>query len=203
MSPRIALDLLTILETAAEIADNEGLDAVTLASLAKKLGVRPPSLYNHIEGLHGLRKQLAVYGLEQLYSTLADASIGRSGDDAVHTLGKAYVSFARTHPGLYEATLQSPDPLDLDIQRAGNEIVKLTLRVLHAYDLDDETAMHAVRSLRSIFHGFASLERKGGFGLPLDHNVTLQFLIDTFLTGILQKQKSMDVNQIQIDKTIS
>jgi AcrR family transcriptional regulator len=194
LSPRIGLDLLTILQNATEIADKEGLDAVTLATIAKKLGVRPPSLYNHIEGLQGLRKQLAIYGLEQLYSTLADAAIGRSGDEAVHALGIAYVSFARTHPGLYEATLQSPDPLDPDIQRAGNEIVKLTLRVLHSYDLDDETAMHAVRSLRSMFHGFSSLERKGGFGLPLDRNVTLQFLIDTFLTGIHQKQKTMDVN---------
>ncbi|EZP78755.1 MULTISPECIES: TetR/AcrR family transcriptional regulator [Anoxybacillaceae] len=192
MSPRIGLDLSTILQTATEIADKDGLDAVTLATLAKKLGVRPPSLYNHIEGLHGLRKQLAVYGLEQLYNTLAQAAIGRSGDDAVHALGKAYVTFARTHPGLYEATLQAPDSLDPDIQRAGREIVNLTLRVLHAYDLDDETALHAVRGLRSMFHGFASLEQKGEFRIPLDHDVTLRFLIDTFLTGIRRKQKSLE-----------
>ncbi|MEJ9151398.1 MULTISPECIES: TetR/AcrR family transcriptional regulator [Bacillus] len=201
MSPRMGLDLYTILQTAAEIADKEGLEAVTLATLAKKLGIRPPSLYNHIEGLHGLRKQLAVYGLKQLYSTLADAAVGRSGDDAVHTLGKAYVSFVRAHPGLYEATLQSPDPLDPEIQRAGDEIVKLTLRVLHVYKLEDETALHAVRSLRSMFHGFSSLERKGGFGLPLDRNETLRFLIDTFLVGIHQKRKSTDVIQSRNEKT--
>jgi AcrR family transcriptional regulator len=193
--------LSTILQTATEIADKDGLDAVTLATLAKKLGVRPPSLYNHIEGLHGLRKQLAVYGLEQLYSTLAQAAIGRSGDDAVHALGKAYVTFARTHPGLYEATLQAPDPLDPDIQRAGREIVNLTLRVLRAYDLDDETALHAVRGLRSMFHGFASLEQKGEFRIPLDHDVTLQFLIDTFLTGIHRKQKSLERILPQKNKT--
>jgi AcrR family transcriptional regulator len=192
MSPRIGLDLSTILQTATEIADKDGLDAVTLATLAKKLGIRPPSLYNHIEGLHGLRKQLAVYGLEQLYKTMAQAAIGRSGDDAVHALGNAYVTFARTHPGLYEATLQAPDPQDTDLQRASQEIVSLTLRVLHAYDLDDETALHAVRGLRSMFHGFASLEQKGGFGLPLDHDVTLRFLIDTFLTGIHRKSKPLD-----------
>jgi AcrR family transcriptional regulator len=187
MSPRIGLDLSTILQTATEIADKDGLDAVTLATLAKKLGIRPPSLYNHIDGLHGLRKQLAVYGLEQLYNTLAQAAIGRSGDDAVHALGNAYVTFARTHPGLYEATLQAPDPQDTDLQRASQEIVSLTLRVLQAFDLDEETALHAVRAFRSMFHGFASLEQKGGFGLPLDHDVTLRFLIDTFLAGLQRK----------------
>lgn len=38
----MGLDLYTILQTAAEIADKEGLEAVTLATLAKKLGIPPP-----------------------------------------------------------------------------------------------------------------------------------------------------------------
>jgi hypothetical protein len=144
--------------------------------------------------MHGLRKKLAIYGLEQLYSALAHAAIGRSGDDAVHAMGKAYVAFARSHPGLYEATLRAPDPLDPDVQRAGHEIVSLTLRVLQVYNLEEETALHAVRGLRSMLHGFASLEQKGGFGLPLDHDMTLRFLIDIFLSGIQMTQKSVDMS---------
>jgi AcrR family transcriptional regulator len=184
MSPRIGLDLPAILQAAAEIADTDGIEAVTLASLAKKLKIRPPSLYNHVDGLQGLRKKLAIYGLEQLNSILARAVIGRSGDDAVRALGEAYMEFARTHPGLYEATLLAPDPEDTDIQRAGSETVDLVVRVLNAYGLEDEAALHAVRGLRSILHGFASLEQKGGFGLPLDTNVSLRLLIDSFLAGI-------------------
>lgn len=187
MSPKIGLDMAKILQTATDIADKDGLEGVTLAALAKRLGVRPPSLYNHIDGLQGLRKQLALYGLEQLHRALAEAAIGRSGDDAVHALGKAYVTFVRTHPGLYEATMQAPDPLDPDIQRAGRSIVDLTMRVLRAYHLDDETALHAVRGFRSMFHGFASLEQKGEFRIRLDYDATLRFLIDTFLAGLRKK----------------
>jgi AcrR family transcriptional regulator len=184
MSPRIGLDLPTILQAAAEIADTHGIEAVTLASLAKKLKIRPPSLYNHVDGLHGLRKKLAVHGLEQLNSILTRAVIGRSGDDAVRALGEAYVSFARSHPGLYEATLLAPDLRDPDVQRAGSESVDLVVRVLNAYGLEDEAALHAVRGLRSILHGFASLEQRGGFGLPLDLDLSLRLLIDSFLAGI-------------------
>ncbi|UFJ38887.1 WHG domain-containing protein [Brevibacillus humidisoli] len=184
MCPRIGLDVPTILQAAAEIADVHGVDAITLASLAKKLDVRPPSLYNHIDGLHGLRKKLSIYGLEQLYSIMTQVAVGRSGDEAVRALGEAYVTFARTHPGLYEAALVGPDLRDPDVQRAGNQIVDLLLRVLGAYDLGDEAALHVVRGLRSIFHGFASLEQQGGFQLRLDRDVSLRLLIDTYLAGI-------------------
>jgi AcrR family transcriptional regulator len=184
MSPRIGLDLHTILQAATEIADTHGIDGVTLASVAKKLGIRSPSLYNHVDGLHGLRKQLAIHGLEQLHSILTRAVIGRSGDDAVRMLGEAYVGFVRTHPGLYEATLRAPDSRDPDVQRAERKILDLSLRVLHVFGLEDETALHTVRGLRSICHGFASLEQRGGFELPLDLDVSFRLLIDTFLAGI-------------------
>lgn len=184
MSPRIGLDLPTILQAAAEIADSHGFDEVTLASLAKKLEIRSPSLYNHVDGLNGLRKKLAIHGIEQLYNTLTRAAIGRSGDDAVRAIGEAYVAFVRAHPGLYDATLRAPDLRDPDVQEAGDKIVDLALRVLKHYDLQQEAAIHAVRGLRSIFHGFASLEQRGGFALTLDPNVSLRLLLDTFLAGI-------------------
>lgn len=184
MSPRIGLDLQTILLAAAELADMHGIDGVTLASLANKLDIRSPSLYNHVNGLPGLRQKLAIYGLGQLLAVMTRAAVGRTKDDAVRALGEAYVSFARTHPGLYDATLRAPDPQDPDVQRAGGEIVDLVLRVLSAYGLENDAALHAVRGLRSILHGFVSLEQRGGFGLPLDLQVSLRLLIDTFLAGI-------------------
>lgn len=189
MSPRVGLDVTTIMNTAIEIANKEGLEAVTLATLAKNLNIKTPSLYNHIDGLAGLREQIALYGLEQLYQQMADAAIGKSGDDAVREIGMAYISFARNHPGLYEATLKASDS-DVDLQKAGGRIVELTSRILTAYNLEDEAVIHAVRGLRSILHGFASLEQKGGFGMPLDLDKSLQLLIDTFLAGIETMKKS-------------
>ncbi|PLR76302.1 TetR family transcriptional regulator [Bacillus sp. V3-13] len=194
MSPRIGLDLQIILQAATQIADTEGIEAVTLASLAKKLKIRPPSLYNHVDGLHGLRKKLAIYGLEQLYNRLVREAIGRSGDDAVRALGKEYVAFARSHPGLYEATLLAPDPRDPEVQQAGSKIVDLAVRLMNAYGLEDEAAIHAVRGLRSILHGFASLEQRGGFGIPLDLDVSLRLLIDTFISGIHSMKRNGELH---------
>lgn len=184
MSPRNNLNLNSILEAAAEIADKEGIEALTMAVLAKRLNVRTPSLYNHINGLNDLRKELAIYGIESLYEHLMHAAVGRAGDEAVAAIAKAYVEFVRSHPGIYEATIFIPDPSDIDFQKAGEKVVELCVRVLRAYDLKDEEALHATRGLRSILHGFASLEQKGGFGMPLDHDKSLELMINAYISGV-------------------
>jgi AcrR family transcriptional regulator len=169
---------------AAELADAEGIEEVTLAALAAKLGVRPPSLYNHINGLAGLRTLLALYGLEQLYDAMSAATEGSSGDAAVQAISRAYIDFARRRPGLYETTLRAPEQGDTALEAAGQKVLSLIIQALAGYNLGEEGSLHAVRGMRSILHGFAALENKGGFGLPLDLNVSLTRLIRTYIAGI-------------------
>lgn len=182
--PKVALDLSTILNAAGELANQQGIEEVTLANLAKKLGIRPPSLYNHFDGLGGLRKKMAIYGLDKLYEELAQAGFGVSGDEAVIAISKAYLDFARKQPGVYEVTLLSPDPEDEEVQRASKRIVDLVVRVLHAFDLEGDRAIHAVRGLRSILHGFSSLEQRGGFKLALDIDESFLIIIEAFIKGL-------------------
>jgi hypothetical protein len=63
------------------------------------------------------------------------------------------------------------------------------LNVLQDFGLEGESAIHAVRSFRSMMHGFASLEQKEGFGLLLDLDITLQLLTESFLFGLSVYQK--------------
>lgn len=184
MSPRIGLDLPTLLQAAADIADTRGIESVTLAELAKRFNIRTPSLYNHIGGLSDLRTRLAVYGLEQLYARMASAADGLAGEEAVHAAARAYLTFVRTRPGLYEAITRVPDPHNSTFQQAGQPIVELTVRLLSVFGLEGDAAIHGVRGLRSIVHGFASLERLGGFGLPLDPDTSFKLLVDSFLAGL-------------------
>ncbi|UQZ37041.1 TetR family transcriptional regulator [Paenibacillus sp. PK3_47] len=184
MSPRAGLDTHSLVKTAAELADEQGIEAVTLAALAARLGVRSPSLYNHVKGLAGLRTLMAVYGLDQLYTGMSEALEGLSGDAAVHAIGQAYVGFARQHPGLYETTLKAPEQGDTELKEASERILSLIIQVLAGYRLGEEGSIHAVRGFRSILHGFTSIENKGGFGLPVNLEDSLARLINTYLSGI-------------------
>ncbi|MDG4657139.1 WHG domain-containing protein [Ectobacillus antri] len=175
-----------VVETAAALADEQGIDAITLAAIAQRLGIKTPSLYNHIDGLAGLRKEMALYGIRQLTEALTQASIGKAGDKALLSIGLSYVTFVRQHPGLYEATLPAA-AYDEEIQAAGDALVRLLLRVLEEYQLAEEDALHLVRGFRSIVHGFSSLEQKGGFGLSLDRDESLRRLLSTFIKGLHEK----------------
>ncbi|WP_187445004.1 TetR/AcrR family transcriptional regulator [Rossellomorea vietnamensis] len=184
MSPRMGLTKDKIMETAANMADSDGIGSVTIANLAKKLKIQPPSLYNHIQGLNELKTVMAIYGLNQLHDEMKEALGGKEGDKAVHALGDSYLAFSRSHPGLYEAALLAPEPGNTDVQAAGNRIVELALGTLHYLEISEQDALHAVRGLRSVFHGFASLENKGGFEMDLSINESFQRMIDVFLKGI-------------------
>src|SRR5260221_8231667 len=49
MSHRAGLDRSTVVEAAAKLVDEEGIEQLTLGRLAERLGVRTPSLYNRSE----------------------------------------------------------------------------------------------------------------------------------------------------------
>ncbi|MNE87339.1 hypothetical protein D3C80_1845330 [compost metagenome] len=109
---------------------------------------------------------------------------GIRGDAAVHAMSKAYVEFARQHPGLYETTLRAPEEGNTALAEASGQILSLIINVLADYELGEEGGLHAVRGLRSILHGFASLKNQGGFGMPLDLEDSLTRLINTYIAGI-------------------
>ena len=58
--PRMGLDAERVVDAAAGIADAEGLEAVTLARVAGELGVRAPSLYNHVDGRDDVLRAIAA-----------------------------------------------------------------------------------------------------------------------------------------------
>ncbi len=190
---RAGLDRASIVDAAAALADAaaEGLDELTLAALAARLGVRTPSLYNHIAGLPGLRRELALEGTRELGRRIGRAAIGKASDEAVTTMAEAYRAFVKERPGLYAASVRAPDPADADLQAAAREVVDVILTVLAPYGLRDDEALHAVRGLRALAHGFATLEAAGGFGLPLDRDESFRRLVATFVEG-LRRHKDRD-----------
>ena len=186
MAPRAGLDRITVVQAAADLADQQGLEAVSLAQLAAQLGVRPPTIYHYVDGLAGLRRELALLGTHELAQRLGHAVMGQAGDAAVLALAHAYRAFVEEHPGLYAATVRAADPTDSVLVTVQSELVEVAMRTLTAYHLTGEDAVHAVRMLRTIAHGFATLERDSGFGSSLDLNESFRRLLQMFIVGLHQ-----------------
>jgi AcrR family transcriptional regulator len=191
LSNHIKLTRLIIVEVAAEIADSNGLDNVTLSAVSNRLGVRKPSLYNHIDGLPELRAQLAIWGTNQLKLKISEAAIGKAKHEAIFAIAATYRSFAHQRPGLYRAILSSPDRNNLELKTAIQSLMSIIKTVLEPYNLVDST--HAVRCFRSLMHGFVSLEAEGWFVAPADREESYRFMIATFVNGIEPAGQSMPI----------
>lgn len=168
---------------AARVADEVGLDRLTLAEVAARLGVRLPSLYKHVAGLDALRVHVAAAACRELAAELSAATVGRAGADALVAMAVAYRGYAQRRPGAYAATLRAPGD-DAEHRAAADEVLRVVLAVLAGFGLVEDDAVDAVRGLRSLLHGFVAIENAGGFGLPRDLDRSYRRLVGTYAEGL-------------------
>jgi AcrR family transcriptional regulator len=182
--PRAGLSEAVIVGAAADLADAEGLDAVSLVRLAARLRVQAPSLYNHVAGQDGIRRGLAAMAAEQMAERLTRAAVGKSGEDAVFAVAAAYRSFARERPGLYSAMQRAPEPDEARYQAAAERILDVIGAALEPFRLNGDDLIDAIRALRSLVHGFVALEAAGGFGLKRDVDRSFDAALTVYLRGL-------------------
>jgi AcrR family transcriptional regulator len=173
--PRAGLSPDVVVAEAARLADEIGLERLTLAGLARRFGVAVPSLYKHVDGLEALRRALAGRSVRELGEALA---VGQREAGGLRGLAVAYRGFAHAHPGRYAATLRAPDPADGEAEAASRSVLETVLAVLDGYGLSGPDAIDATRAVRSALHGFVSLESIGGFGLPQDVDRSFDRLVE-------------------------
>ncbi len=187
MGRKLGLTLEQVVEAAAEVADRDGFHALTLSSVASTLGIRSPSLYNYVDGLDGLRRQLSIHASGVLTSELTDSIEGLEGTQALRAITEQLRSFAHRHPGMYDSFLPAPTPAqDPEVAAALAQPVAVVASVLAAMGVEPAHMIPLIRALRASVHGFVHLELRGGFGLPQDidqsFTTTIDLVIDTIAT---------------------
>ncbi|MBF6327085.1 TetR/AcrR family transcriptional regulator [Nocardia transvalensis] len=178
MSPRAGLTVERVVAAAAELADEIGFDNLTLSAVARKFGVKDPSLYVHVRNLHDLRVRVALRASAELNDRIGLAVAGRSGKDALVAFADAYRAYALDHPGRYAATQIRMDPAEVADEPAFRRGVELTASILRGYGLADPVGVDAARLLRSTFHGFATIEAAGGFAHSRPTDVSWRHILD-------------------------
>ena len=175
--PRAGLTTSRVVEEAENVADECGLEKLTLAAVARKLEVRMPSLYKHVAGIDELRQLMSVQAKNETADVLARAAAGKSGSQALRSMLGAWRTWAKAYPGRYAATVHAPDKDEVEDTGASNGVLDIVYATLDDYRLEGDEAVNAVRLLRAHFHGFVSLERAEGFKFPNDIDHSFELLI--------------------------
>lgn len=143
-----------IVITARELLEQEGRDGLSMRRIADRLGIRAPSLYEHIPNKQSLEAALISEGLAE-WAELAE---GAGGDvaDPLAVLGRVYRDFATGHPHLYR--LMTEGSLPRDRLSPGVE-ERAALPVIEAVGGDSDVA----RAFWAFAHGMLILELDGRF----------------------------------------
>jgi AcrR family transcriptional regulator len=182
------LDRKAVVVAAAALVDKHGASALTLADLARRLGVRTQSLYSHIAGLDDLQRELALYGVRLLGEDLRTSAIGRSGRDALRAIAYCYRRFATERSGLYLMTVRAPGD-DQELRQANFRCAETLTLVLESYGLTGDENVHFYRAFWSAIHGFVLIEATGVMAQPVNIDTSFERMVDVF-TDRLETQRA-------------
>jgi AcrR family transcriptional regulator len=148
------IDRQAVLQVSLEIADEHGLDAVTMKSVADRLGVTPMALYRHVQNKDDL--------LDGVVETLLDAipapSSNRRWNEHLAQMGNAMRAIARRHPSVFPLLLRLP--ANTPRSRERRDRVQQMLRIAGVAERD---VARAERLVSTIVIGFSASEVSGRF----------------------------------------
>jgi len=183
--PRAGLGTAAVVAAGADLADEIGFAELTMGRLAERLGVRTPSLYKHLVSQDDLNRRIAALALHEAADAIGAAIQGRAGRDALRAAARALRAFVLAHPGRYAAAngLEPTGPEDPIALAAARGLEPFTA-VLRGYDIAPADTPHALRALRSTFHGFATIEASGGFSWATGTDESFEWLVDLVDLGL-------------------
>ncbi|ORB87326.1 TetR family transcriptional regulator [Mycobacterium kansasii] len=153
-----------ILDAATELLLETGqVRAVSIRSVAQRVGVTPPSLYLHFADKDALLDAVCARYLARLDGEMERAATGQSSTvDVLRAQGLAYVRFALQTPELYRlatmAEWRSGSDVDLALDSSAFQHMRASVRALMdegVYRVDDPTMI--ALELWAAVHGVAAL----------------------------------------------
>lgn len=169
-------DLMTarILDTAREIMRAEGVAALTMQELARRLNLRAPSLYNYFTSKRDVYDALFRLGI-MLYGAHISASIqgAKTWQEELRLAFEGTMSFALQNPELYQLCFERPVPgfvpsaeslqVSLDLLQQSYARAADLLQFLNT-DLTEQQVMDLIISM---MHGLTALHLSNEPDLPV------------------------------------
>lgn len=97
-----------LVETGAEVLESEGIEGLSLRSVARLAGVSAMAPYRHFADKAALLAAIAEHGFGMLHAQLAPADAAPDPREALVAQAVAYVRFALEHPDLFRLMYRTP-----------------------------------------------------------------------------------------------
>ena len=150
-----------LIDEGLRLVEQAGAEALSLREVARAAGVSATAVYRHFPDKRALMVVLAQEGVRRLGTAQTEAASGQAdATSGFGAIGRAYVRFALTNPGLFRLTFTYPD------LAIGDPMSDAAASLLHQYALglaNGDEARARIIGLRawSLVHGLAMLMLDG------------------------------------------
>jgi AcrR family transcriptional regulator len=165
------------------LLDSDGLDAVTMKSVAARVGVRSPSLYRRIRNGSDLIAETANSIGAEFADTLDSAAAGGDPIRDLESIAKVFRKCVGHSANAY-ALLTSPVPDEWRVDDELNVRMSASFYRAAAELVGPDRALEAARTFAAFAHGFVSLENAGAMRLGGDLDAAYAFGIATLIRAI-------------------
>lgn len=182
-----------LVEACLKLIAEKGPEGFTLSEAAREAGVTPAAVYRHFEGREDLIAEAARQGFE-IFADLLEYAYGKGQPSALaafEATGRAYLAFARKHPGHYVAMFESGVAVQRTPELAAAAHRSMAVMEKAARDLSS----HMPPAKRpppamvwahvwALSHGVVELFARGGARSPFPPEELLESGIGVYLRGL-------------------
>ena len=198
------------LAAAREIAEKEGLRALTARRIAREIGYTIGTLYNLFDNFDDLIVHLNGTTLDTLYEAVAGQRLDEEPEAALRALARAYIRFTNDHPNLWSMLFEPSAYIRFTNDHPNLWSILFEPSAPHGEQLPDwyhekvrgllglaeqalaslfpagqeERRHHSARVLWSGLHGVCSLARAGALPKSESETAMADSLITNYVTGL-------------------
>lgn len=152
------IDRDSIIRTAREMIEAEGVDKLSLRSLAESLGVKAPSLYRYVKNKTALLRAINERSTRELIEALyqaADSSL--PARERLIAVALAFRQFVHENPACYMLASNTP-PDETRPEADEREELVLPLQSIFSEITGKDDSLAAIRGAYAFMHGWVMLE---------------------------------------------
>ena len=187
--PRTGLSKEEIIEKAAELANEKGLQYLTVTTLSDYLGIKKPSLYNHVKTIDDVHRKLMIYGWKKVSEEVVAGIDSDDPKENIANFGRAFHKFALENPGIFEAMLWYNKYLDESLLEATEGLYSFFFRQTDSMGIERDVANHLLRTYRAFLEGFVMLQIHNSFGNPISIDESLEISMNVLIAGMDQYRR--------------
>lgn len=168
----------------------EGPEALNVNRVAQRLGIRTPSLYNHVEGADDLRRAVVLETMERAALEIAlDPEEQADSMTFIRALARGLRKFAHENSNLYMFLMAAPLSWDADPYAPHwSRTQERFAASVRGFNLPAEETLHATRYVLSAIQGFIRLELRGSYAREGMSDESFEWMLDQIATSLAARR---------------